>query len=123
MKGSLISLVLTALIVTLFFQPHQHISAASQNNTSEGSNGCLGLHCLIAVDDEANFFKDQLAAGGGLLSASQAVRIRNKPACKINRPGGYSTSCTRSPQFLSVDCEPKNRERGTPYGCRRTHIS
>lgn len=71
MKGSLISLVVTALMVTLFFQPHQHISAASQNN------GCLGLHCLTAVDDETNFM-DQLVAGGDTSFLSQSTMSRGR---------------------------------------------
>ncbi|GAU41899.1 hypothetical protein TSUD_170100 [Trifolium subterraneum] len=63
MKGTLISLVLTALLVTSLFQPHQHILAASQNNTDEVTNGCIGLQCQFAISNEADLFMDQLTVG------------------------------------------------------------
>ncbi|KEH21719.1 RALF [Medicago truncatula] len=99
-------------MVTLFFQPHQHSSAASQNN------GCLGLHCLTAVDDETNFM-DQLVAGGDTSFLSQLTMSRGNPAC---RPGpGSHISCTPpgSPQFGSIHCEPINRVSNPTYACRR----
>ncbi|MCH79833.1 RALF [Trifolium medium] len=63
MKGTLISLVLTSLLVTSLFQPHQHILAASENNTDEVTNGCIGLQCRFAISDEADLFMDQLTVG------------------------------------------------------------
>ncbi|MCI17151.1 hypothetical protein A2U01_0038298, partial [Trifolium medium] len=52
------------LLVTFLFQPHKHILAASQNNTDEGANGCIGLQCQIVVDDEADLFIEYQQATG-----------------------------------------------------------
>jgi hypothetical protein len=72
MKGSLIYLVLTTLLViNSISQPHQHnnlvaadstygnIPLTSHNNTCEGANGCTGLQCRVVVDDKADLFMDQ----------------------------------------------------------------
>jgi hypothetical protein len=118
MKGSLISLVLTTLLViNSIFQPHQHnnlvaadstygnIQLTSHNNTYEGANGCTGLQCRVVVDDETDLFMDQqvarsirmLASSNKqiVLTTTQATRTAACPPGK--KKTGY-TSCLGSPQ-------------------------
>jgi hypothetical protein len=118
MKGSLISLVLTTLLViNSIFQPNQHnnlvaadstygnIQLTSHNNTYEGANGCTGLQCRVVVDDETDLFMDQQVARSIRMLASsnkqivfttnQATRTAACPPGKKKK--GY-TSCLGSPQ-------------------------
>ncbi|PNX60301.1 hypothetical protein L195_g051856 [Trifolium pratense] len=130
MKGSIISLVLTTLLVTSLFQ-QQQISAASQNNTDQEANECIGLQCLIDIDVEADLFMDQLAAGSsrmlGVAHKPPVVKPTSSPA-KAACPAGkvlYQTSCIRTNKLgitnmATKKCDPFNRVGSTPtYPCRR----
>lgn len=114
MKRSLISLVFTALLVTSFLQPYQHISAESLNNTDQGINGCIGLNCLIVEDDEADLFMGQLGSIPPLKFNTDATRDRDKNSACPSAASGRYTSCL-NPAQLMVTCERTNRA----YPCRR----
>jgi len=127
MKGSSISsVVLTALIViTSLFQPHQHnkLAEASQNNTDEGANGCIGLHCLIAVDDEADLFMNQLR-NSKVLNIANALAADKLPFnCGINKHYTGSSCVDKvSPQYMDMKftgrCSKLNRDPAYhPAGC------
>jgi len=130
MKGSLISLILTALLVTSLFQPHQHIAAASQNNTNQGTNGCIGLQCLIVDDKEGDLFMDQLVAGSSRMLAGAPPRSKALPTvnpgetvCKVGTHR-YGSTCLPGAAQYNVDsntrtCEALNRVDMTNYPCRR----
>lgn len=120
MKISIISsVVLTTLLVASLFQPHQHISAAPQNITDQGANGCIGLHCLIAVDDEADFLMDQRATRPSRMLANAfnyniaKTKDANKqsPDCGVMGLNGQTT-CLGSKQLVNKQgrpCDPTNR--------------
>jgi hypothetical protein len=119
MKGSLIYLVLTTLLViNSIFQPHQHNnlvaadstygnipSTISHNNTYEGANGCIGLQCRVVVDEEADLLMDQQVARSSRMLASsnkQIVFTTNQAtrtaACPPGKKKTGYTSCLGSPQ-------------------------
>jgi hypothetical protein len=118
MKGSLIYLVLTTLLViNSIFQPHQHnnlvaadssygnIPSTSHNNTYEGANGCIGLQCRVVVDEEADLLMDQQVARSSRMLASsnkQIVSTTNQAtrtaACPPGKKKKGYTSCLGSPQ-------------------------
>ena len=124
MKGSLISLVLTALLVIILqvaadSTDENILSAiASQNNTDEGANGCARLQCRVIDDGEADFFIDQQAVGLSRMLANtntpgvtSGTSDRNKPAgCPKIAPDGKYSTCTGggSPQLngcKSIFCD------------------
>jgi hypothetical protein len=128
MKGSLISLVLTSLLViSSIFQPHQHnnlvaadstygnIPSTSHNNTYEGVNGCTGLQCRVVVNDEADLFMDQQAARSIRMLADSNQKVvyptndaAKTAACPPGNNGGY-TSCLGSPQLSNCNTYCKAR--------------
>ncbi|KAK2359591.1 hypothetical protein P8452_63765 [Trifolium repens] len=129
MKGSLIFLVLTTLLViNSIFQPHQinnlvaanstygNIPLTSHNNTHEGANGCTGLQCRVVVDDEADLFMDQQAARSIRMLADSNQKVvystnndaANNAACPPGNNGGY-TSCLGSPQLSNCNTYCKAR--------------
>lgn len=128
MKASFISSVLTALLITSICQPHQNITAAaSQNNTDEGANGCIGLHCLTVVDeDEADLFMDQGAARSSrMLIDSSKFKVggtnnagKPSPFCMENRLR-TERSCLGSSQLMQNGrpCDPHFRS-DYPY-CKK----
>jgi hypothetical protein len=115
MKGSLNSLVLTALLViNSLFQPHQYnnlvaadstyeiILSASLNNTDEGANGCTSLQCrVVLVDDEADLFMEYQQAAR---SSRMLVGKENFPS--INSLKAVSDSCPGHPTipYSSTSC-------------------
>lgn len=119
MKGSLISFVLTALLLTSLFQPHHNILAvASQNNTDEGSNGCIGLCCLFMVDEEADFVRPSRMLSGGPPFDVRDTKFHNKSSPYCKPIGLYGGGClgSRSPQYIKP-CANMNRV----YSCNN-HI-
>ncbi|GAU41888.1 hypothetical protein TSUD_169990 [Trifolium subterraneum] len=117
MKGSLISLVLTTLLViNSIFQPHQdnnlvaadstygNILSTSHNNTYEGANRCTGLQCGVVVEDDADLYMDQQAAvrssrmlAGNNNQVTSGTSNQNNPTCSSG--GSYtSSSCLGSSQ-------------------------
>jgi hypothetical protein len=130
MKGSLIFLVLTTLLViNSIFQPHQNnnlvaanstygnIPLTSHNNTHEGANGCTGLQCRVVVNDEADLFMDQQAARSIRMLADSNQKVvystnndaANNAACPPGNNGGY-TSCLDSPQLsnCNIYCQARS---------------
>ncbi|CAJ2669133.1 unnamed protein product [Trifolium pratense] len=121
MKGSLISLVLTALLViNSIFQPHPHhnlvaadstygnIPSTSHNNTYEGANECTGLQCRVVVDDEADLYMDQQVARSSRMlgdSNQKIVYQVNQEGSTAACPAGYTgSSCLASPQLSAGHC-------------------
>ncbi|KAI5432369.1 hypothetical protein KIW84_036202 [Lathyrus oleraceus] len=126
MKRSLSSLLLTTLLLTSLFQPHQNISAASQNNSDEVAIiGCIGPHCLnYFVDDQADLIMDQLAKSNGNPNIRKSLAEDKLPfSCGPNKHyGGSSCVDNPSPQYLNAKvtgrCDPKYRDPSYhPAGC------
>lgn len=124
MKGSLIWFVLTALLATSVFEPHQRISAVSQNNTEQGANGCIGLECLIVFDNEADLFPYQRTAGASrmLVGGTQFIVSGSKNAdrqavdCSPGLNGRESCIGGSQYQINGRSCSNNNRV----YPCRRS---
>ncbi|KAK2413158.1 hypothetical protein QL285_035896 [Trifolium repens] len=139
MKESIISVVLTltVLLLTSLFQHNNNlvgaadfswesISPSSHNNTDRnGANGCIGLHCLIAVDNhETDLFMDQLTGSGNNYEAIIATNSRKPHDCPNGGNGSYkSTSCTGdvSPQYIKLmekrGCPPPTFRGPYQPGC------
>jgi hypothetical protein len=113
MSGSLISLVLTALLATSIFQPHQHIFAASQNNTDEVANGCIGLQCRVAIEEEADLFMDQWAVGSSKMAGrgglTPGTSDGSKPVCMPDGATAMYAPCTGLSRQYKFVCEKMYR--------------
>ncbi|WJX75355.1 hypothetical protein P8452_58896 [Trifolium repens] len=131
MKGSLISLVLTALLViNSLFQPHQNnklqvaadstyeniLSASVRNNTDEGANGCTRLQCGVIEDDEADLFIDQQATRSSRMLAgmSQSATLKTLKSGPVD-PCSHRSSSGRSSACIGGKGSPQLRNCKDKY--------